>query len=78
MNKSMMWGFVVVALVVGMLAGYLFERSRATTNMEAAKMVMEKQVQDIQMKLDQLEKEKAMMQVTPSVSPEPSGVMIKK
>lgn len=48
-NKQMMWGLVAVALVVGVFIGYSVEKQRAASNMEATKMMMQKQIDDAKM-----------------------------
>src|SRR5260221_10134503 len=49
MNKNMIWGLVVVALVVGVFIGYSVEKQRATDKLEATKMMMQKQIDDTKM-----------------------------
>jgi len=49
MNKSTMWIAVVIALVVGVFVGYSIEKQRATGNMEAMKMAMQKQIDEAKM-----------------------------
>lgn len=49
MNKNMMWGLVVVALIVGVFVGFSIEKQRATDKMEATKMMMQKQIDDAKM-----------------------------
>lgn len=48
-NKGMMWGILALALAIGIFIGYLIERSRATSKMEAAKMDFAKQLEDVKM-----------------------------
>lgn len=81
MNKITTIVLVIVALIVGGIAGFLVERSRATVKMEAYKLVVQKQMNDFKMKQDEMTKQ---MTPTPSVTmmmsgtPEPSGMMMKK
>ncbi len=49
MNKTTVVVLVIVALLVGALGGFYFERSRATMKMEAFKMAMQKQLDDAKM-----------------------------
>jgi predicted lipoprotein with Yx(FWY)xxD motif len=49
MNKNMMWGTIVVALIIGVFIGYVVEKQRAISNMEAMKMAMQKQIDDANM-----------------------------
>lgn len=44
-----MWGAIVVALLVGVYIGYATEKQRATSNLEATKMIMQKEIDDAKM-----------------------------
>jgi len=47
----MIWGMVAIALVVGVFIGYAVEKQRATDNLEAMKMTMQKQIDDAKIKM---------------------------
>ncbi len=78
MNKAMTWGLIVVVLLVGVFIGYFVEKQRATGRLEATKMMMQKQVDDQKMKVAQMEKDKMMQGKSATMTPEPSGSMMKK
>ncbi|MGH7246335.1 MAG: COG4315 family predicted lipoprotein [Candidatus Levyibacteriota bacterium] len=62
MNKGMMWVMVVVALVVGFVGGFYFEKSRAAKNVDDVKMAMQKQIDDAKMMGNQAMSPTGMMQ----------------
>src|SRR4051794_12772332 len=62
MNKGMMWVLVVVALVVGVGIGFFAERQRATDKLEAAKLTMQKHVDDSMMQQKGEEQSETSMQ----------------
>jgi len=71
MNTGMMWVLVVIALVVGLFGGYMYEKSKLTNQMMMTESSMQKQVTDLQMKNDELMKNQStgsgtMMHVTPT------------
>lgn len=91
MDKQMMWIVaVVIALFVGAFGGYYFEKTKLTSQMMMAQTDLQKQVDDLKMKNDQLmanpapdngtmmktnsEPSGAMMQTSPA----PSGAMMQK
>ncbi len=61
MNKNIMWGLIVVALLIGLFIGYFVEKQRATDKMEATKMMMQKQIDDAMMKAKNDKETGAMM-----------------
>lgn len=79
MSKNTMWLAVVVALLVGVFVGFVFERQRATDKMEAAKLSWQKQIEDSKMSNDKLMMENTQLirSLTPSPTAEPTGAMKK-
>jgi hypothetical protein len=76
MNKQMMWGLVIVALIVGILCGYFYEKSKASNEMMMSESTMQKQVQDLQMKNEQLMKDQTMGNGKMMPTAAPSGMMM--
>lgn len=73
MNKTSMWIFIVVALIIGVFAGYYYEKSKLTTEMMMVQSDAKKQLDDLKMKNDQLMKGQTsqgdtMMPATPQPS----------
>lgn len=78
MSKNMMYGAIIIALLVGAFGGYYYEKTKLTTRMSMMQADMQKQVDDTNMKYDQLMKTQTagtdkMMQP----SSEPTGAMMK-
>ena len=79
MSKNII--IIAVALFVGVLVGFLFERQRAIDKMEAAKLSAQKMIDEQKMTIDKMMAEnKAAMEKLQSITitPSPTGVMKKK
>jgi len=71
MKGNSIWLAVVVALLVGVFVGFAFERQRATDKMEAAKLSMQKQIDEVRMANEKLTAENKQLQM--SLTPTPTG-----
>ena len=79
MNKNTMI-IVAVALLVGVLVGFLVERQRATDKLEAAKLMMQSQFDGQKMTIDKLMEENKMAMdklKSATITPSPTGAMKK-
>lgn len=86
MNKNMIWIIIVIiALIAGVFGGYTYENTKLSNQMMISKSALQKQVQDLQAKNDQLMKTQhvsedamigkdKMMQTSPS----PSAILHEK
>lgn len=70
MNRNLM-SLVVIALLVGVFLGFIFERQRATNKMEAAKLSMQRQIDEARMVNEKLMQENKKLQM--SLTPTPTG-----
>ncbi len=71
MKGNSIWLVVVVALLVGVVVGFAFERQRATDKMEVAKLLMQKQIDEVRMSDEKLMKDNKQLQT--SLTPTPTG-----
>jgi len=76
MNKQIMWVLVVVALLVGLYGGYAYEKSKLTSQMMMAESSLQKQLDDANMKNDQLMKAQPTGNDMMMTSPTPTGMMM--
>jgi hypothetical protein len=88
MNKQMMW-IPIVALAVGALGGYYYEKSKLTSQMMMTQSSLQKQLDMAKMKINQLMKAQTMgngtmMHASPGTLGKrhttfaPSGAMMEK
>ena len=71
MKVNSIWLAVVVALLVGIFIGFVFERQRAIDKMEAAKLSFQKQIDEVRIANEKLMAENKQLQV--SLTPTPTG-----
>ena len=70
MKGNSIWLAVVVALLVGVFVGFAIERQRAIDKMEAAKLSMQRQIDEVRMANEKLTTENKQLQM--SLTPTPT------
>lgn len=72
MNKGMMWGIVVIALLVGAFGGYYYEKTKLTSAMMTMQASMQKQMDNAKM----MQSNNTMMQSDKGMMKETAPVMM--
>ena len=78
MSKLLTAVLVIIALGVGAVAGFYFERSRAMTNVEAIKLAMQKQIDEAKMLVQkqQVMQESAVMMAKAGYATDSKGMTL--
>ncbi len=77
MNKSMLWIGVIVALLIGIFAGYSYAKSQSSSEMMMVKESMQKQLDETKMSNEKMMKE-AQMKQDEEAKMQPTGAMMEE